>query len=159
MKLFICNDCKHEYEREIIKPCPACNSSNVSMRPAPKIKLPPLMFITTQLAGWKAKGYKRVIANYSGYGDEGSMQVIQGITQEDGELHSEGSVDFPVRYGDPLTDAFEALAWVDVSGDNDGGGGYIKVDVETGKITRQEYYNVSSTEDLEEVEVTNGPPA
>lgn len=81
---------------------------------------------------WAGRGIREVVCNYSGSGDEGFIQgyEVDGVDQS--------SLD----YADTMMrDAFDALIFAEVSGDGEGGGGQIIVNVVDRKIYRREYYN------------------
>lgn len=88
--------------------------------------------ILAEVPAWKAKGISEVKCLYDGSGDEGSISGFE---------FDENSVE-DSEISDAVRDAFEELTFAEVTGDNEGGGGEIIVDLrnKTPKITRSEYY-------------------
>lgn len=104
--------------------------------------------ILTQCAVWEALGITSVVCNYSGSGDEGSIS--------DFEIEPNTITEAQAGIGNwqtPIYDAFDSLTFAEVSGNHEGGGGSITVDVKAKTITRAEYYNVESQEYLGEQEL------
>jgi hypothetical protein len=107
--------------------------------------------LLAHLPRWKARNVKTIAMYYSGSGDEGhtdGYDYNEETGYGDQPLHDEDS---PKTY--KLEDAFDSLAWANVSGNNDGGGGVITVDVDAGTITRKEFYYQQTTVDLETEEL------
>lgn len=89
--------------------------------------------ILAEVPAWKAKGISEVKCLYDGTGDEGSISGFE---------FDENSVE-DSEISDAVRDAFEELTFAEVTGDNEGGGGEIVVNLrknKTPKITRSEYY-------------------
>ena len=106
--------------------------------------------ILAQCEAWAALGINTVECSYSGSGDEGNIDEFSFNDSEDYKENSEFEKKAGLADGweTPLFDAFESLTFANVSGNDEGGGGTITVDVKEKTITRAEYFNVGSQEYL-----------
>lgn len=88
-------------------------------------------------------GTKTLMVRYSGSGDSGQVDEIDLNGRYSPEL-----TELPWQH--EFNQALEPLIWVDVSPNNEGGGGELEIDFEAGVLTRSEYYNVEHTEHVGE---------
>jgi hypothetical protein len=117
------------------------------------------------LAVLKLDGVKEIEINYSGSGDEGQTDHIE-MKPSNIVCTKTINIQRRIHYNKPETmtvsvpvrEILDEIGWdiVDSSihtgfHNGDGGGGVIKIDVETGKITLSHYDTIMSTQDCEDI--------
>lgn len=95
-----------------------------------------LAVILSQCDKWEESGTIGITCEYAGVDGLCWIDFLRFVNQDSDYTDLDPSSS---TYGEVFA-AFESLAFSEVTGDGDGGGGLISVDVKAHTITRSEYY-------------------